>query len=80
MKLLRRYKDEDLVRQAEKALFDDPTIDATRLEVTCENGIVTIAGTLRGTQDREHMIDIVRRALGRTGLKYERIVDAVNRA
>ncbi len=75
MKLLTKYKDEALVAHAERALGDEPTVDPSRLNITSENGTVFLRGTVKNSRTREHIVNIVRQAYQKVGLKYDRIVD-----
>ena len=70
------YRDEELVMQAEQALAEDVILnDIGGLGVTCENGVVSILGTVNSERERTHAEDAIRNALQRSALKHEQIVN-----
>lgn len=75
VKLLSKYKDDELVVRAERALGDDPTVDSSRLEVSSNKGAVVVRGKVSTTRARDHAINVMRRSFERAGLKYENIID-----
>jgi osmotically-inducible protein OsmY len=79
MKLLkRRYNDEALVRAAERALGDVPTVDLSSLAINSEGGIVTLTGRVGTDLAHRHALDAVRKAYQMSGLKHEQIVDKIS--
>jgi osmotically-inducible protein OsmY len=78
MKLLKRkYNDEVLVLQAERALRGDPTVNAATLDVSSKDGIVIVSGRVNSSLAQRHALETVRGAYHHAGLKYETIVDRI---
>ena len=76
-----KYKDEQLVSQAVKALAADPLIsDPSALVVTSKQGVITLGGIVPKAQDKERIEAVVRTALTTTGLKHERFVNELKLA
>jgi hypothetical protein len=67
-----KYNDEQLVRQATKAITADPrTSDSSSLLVSSKKGVVTLGGIVPKEQDKGRIEENVRTALANLGLKYE---------
>jgi osmotically-inducible protein OsmY len=76
-----KYKDDQLVSQAMKAIAADPLIsDASTLLVTSKKGVITLGGIVPKAQEKDRIEGVVRTALTTTGLKHERFVNELKLA
>ena len=76
-----KYKDDQLVAQAMKALAADPLIsDPSSLLVTSKQGVLTLGGIVPKAQEKERIEGVVRSALTTTGLKHERFINELKLA
>ncbi len=76
MKLLtKKYDDKLLMRQAERILASDPSVDHSSISVKSHKGVVTISGSARNDFERHHVIEAIRRGYGKFGLQQAQIVD-----
>lgn len=73
--LIKKYDDKMLVRQAERALTNEPGIDNSTISVFSKNGVVTLEGNVRNQSEHRRAIDVVRRAFERLDMKHDKIVD-----
>lgn len=76
-----KYKDEQLVVHATKAIAADPLIsDPSAVLVTSKQGVVTLGGIVPKAQEKERIEGVVRTALTNAGLKHERFVNELKLA
>ena len=75
--LTKKYNDKLLVRQAERALSNDPGIDNSVISVDSSNGVVTLIGSARNHDEHLRAIEIVRRAYERLNQEYDHLEDRV---
>ncbi len=76
-----QYKDEQLVAQALTAIAADPLIrDPSGLVVTSKKGVITLAGIVAKSQEKDRIEGVVRTALTTVGLKHERLVNELKLA
>ena len=76
-----KYKDDQLVSHAMKAIAADPLIsDASTLLVTSKNGVITLGGIVAKPQEKDRIEGVVRSALTTTGLKHERLINELKLA
>ncbi len=70
------YNDEQLVRQAMKAITEDPLIDdASGLLVTSKKGVVTLDGIVSREQEKQRIEGVVRQAFTTVGLQHASLVN-----
>lgn len=72
-----KYKNEQLILTAERALNLEPAIDVSNLTISSEKGIVTIGGKLKTAFAKRHAIESVEKAFRREGLKFDKILDRI---
>ncbi len=76
-----KYKDDQLVSQAMRAIATDPLIsDPSTLLVTSKQGVITLGGIVPKTQEKDRIEGVVRTALTTTGLKHERLINELKLA
>lgn len=61
----------DLQHQVQTALMEDPDLSNYGIEVLNSNGVITLTGTVRSTEDRERAEVIVRNLGGVTSVINE---------
>jgi hypothetical protein len=71
-----KYRDEELVNHAMVAIADDPMIhDHGSVVVTSKNGVITISGLARSSQEKDRIEGVVQSAVTNMGLKFDHIVN-----
>ncbi|KPK13286.1 MAG: hypothetical protein AMJ56_02605 [Anaerolineae bacterium SG8_19] len=78
MKVLsKKYDDKLLVRQAQRILASDPSIDHSDISVNSHKGVVTFSGSVKNEFEHHHILEAIRRGYEKFGLQYTQIVDAI---
>jgi len=78
MKILtKKYDDKLLVRQAERILASDPSIDHSSISVNSQKGVVTVSGNVRNEFEHNHVLEAIRRGYGKFDLQYGQITDRI---
>ncbi len=72
-----KYDDGQLCTRAEAALAADATIPPNALDVTSEDGVVTVRGLVHSDLAKRHALEAVRSAFEVGGLPYARIEDRI---
>lgn len=73
-----KYDDEEIVSAIQPALIDDPMItDHSKISVSSEDGVVTLAGSVEKQLEKDHIEGAVRDAVRYKGLKFERIANDI---
>jgi hypothetical protein len=70
-----RRNDEELRTEVEEALFYDTWVDAQRISVEVEDGVVTLRGTLPSYEEVRYATDDAWEVAGVRGVKSELIVE-----
>ncbi len=73
-----QYDDEKLAMEAERALVEDPILNAIELAVSSQDGVVTLSGTAMSETNRNRAVETVRQALNSAGLEYDKIADELS--
>lgn len=72
-----KYDDQRLCQEGERALIEDPILNAAQLDVTSEDGVVTLRGRVPTQIAKSRAAEAVRNAYRLAGLKYDRIEDEI---
>src|SRR5512133_907663 len=56
--------DASITAQVKTALLNDSQVNATKIDVSTSNGVVTMSGTVRSQPEQERAIQIARRVNG----------------
>ena len=69
-----KYDDEKLASLAKQAVEVDPLLATyPTLDVSCDHGVLTIAGTVHKAEEKDHIEGVVRSAIRNVGLTFEGI-------
>ncbi len=72
-----KYDDGQLCTRAEEALAADALVPPNAVDVTSEDGIVTLRGAVLSELEKRHALEAVSRAFETAGLAYARIEDRI---
>ena len=73
-----KYDDERIAARAQIAVDEDPLLKGSpELHVSCENGVVTISGTVHKDPEKDRVEGDIRSTLRDAGLKYDRIENEI---
>lgn len=74
MQLFRtKYDDQKLETVARNALEADPMLDHATLLVSSKKGVLTLTGVAHRGSERDRIEGVVRSALTKAGVKFERL-------
>lgn len=73
------YEDTEIITVAENAIADDPALGGMqKVNVTCEEGVVTLTGQLNSEREKNSVEQNVRTALERASLSFDRIENDIH--
>jgi osmotically-inducible protein OsmY len=56
--------DASITAQVKTVLLNDPQVNATKIDVSSQNGVVTMSGTVRSKADEDRAVQLARQVRG----------------